>query len=183
MRIISYRHISVCSVQRWANNSVFEYIQIIWTEYIRIPNYSVLFKNRIIFVLGKIYWCTLHSGTYTAPSDKKKLLKQSRLSESKTLSNVKGKSMDGKIGKFPGINIIEIAQNSIFQFCSTPLYHVWPLFDDFKIFSFLHLNILISSFLSKSPSKKCHHKHVLCALSLSVMNLGDDHYKLRWKIT
>ena len=36
--------------QRWANNSVFEYIQIIWTEYIRIPNYSVLFKNRIIFV-------------------------------------------------------------------------------------------------------------------------------------
>ena len=36
--------------QRWANNSVFEYIRIIWTEYIRIPNYSVLFKNRIIFV-------------------------------------------------------------------------------------------------------------------------------------
>ena len=38
------------AVQRWANNSVFEYIRIIWTEYIRIPNYSVLFKNRIIFV-------------------------------------------------------------------------------------------------------------------------------------
>ena len=36
--------------QRWANNSVFEYIRIIWTEYIRIPNYSVLFKNRILFV-------------------------------------------------------------------------------------------------------------------------------------
>ena len=36
--------------QRWANSSVFEYIRIIWTEYIRIPNYSVLFKNRIIFV-------------------------------------------------------------------------------------------------------------------------------------
>ena len=37
-------------VQRWANNSVFEYIRIVRTEYIRKPNYSVLFKNRIIFV-------------------------------------------------------------------------------------------------------------------------------------
>ena len=36
--------------QRWANNSVFEYIRIVRTEYIRKPNYSVLFKNRIIFV-------------------------------------------------------------------------------------------------------------------------------------
>ena len=36
--------------QRWADNSVFEYIQIVRTEYIRKPNYSVLFKNRIIFV-------------------------------------------------------------------------------------------------------------------------------------
>ena len=36
--------------QRWANNSVFEYIRIVQTEYIRKPNYSVLFKNRIIFV-------------------------------------------------------------------------------------------------------------------------------------
>ena len=38
------------SSQRWANNSVFEYIRIVWTEYIRKPNYSMLFKNRIIFV-------------------------------------------------------------------------------------------------------------------------------------
>ena len=37
-------------IQRWANNSVFEYIQIVRTEYIRKLNYSVLFKNRIIFV-------------------------------------------------------------------------------------------------------------------------------------
>ena len=36
--------------QRWANNSVFEYIRIVRTEYIRKPNYSVLLKNRIIFV-------------------------------------------------------------------------------------------------------------------------------------
>ena len=36
--------------QRWANNSVFEYIRIVRTEYIRKSNYSVLFKNRIIFV-------------------------------------------------------------------------------------------------------------------------------------
>ena len=36
--------------QRWANNSVFEYIRIVRTEYIRKSNYSVLFKDRIIFV-------------------------------------------------------------------------------------------------------------------------------------
>ena len=34
----------------WMPHSVFEYIRIICTEYIRIPNYSLLFKNRIIFV-------------------------------------------------------------------------------------------------------------------------------------
>ena len=48
------RQVANCAIlysqQRWANNSVFEYIRIICTEYIRIPNYSVLFKNRIIFV-------------------------------------------------------------------------------------------------------------------------------------
>ena len=37
-------------IQRWANKSVFEYIRIVRTEYIRKSNYSVLFKNRIIFV-------------------------------------------------------------------------------------------------------------------------------------
>ena len=36
--------------QRWANNSVFEYIQIVRTEYIWKLNYSMLFNNRIIFV-------------------------------------------------------------------------------------------------------------------------------------
>ena len=41
--------------QRWANNSVFEYIRIVRTEYIRKPNYSVLFKNRIIFIFGPYF--------------------------------------------------------------------------------------------------------------------------------
>ena len=38
------------SFQRWANNLIFKYIRIVRTKYIWKPNYSVLFKNRIIFV-------------------------------------------------------------------------------------------------------------------------------------
>ena len=42
---------------RWANDSVFEYIRIVRTEYIRKPNYSVIFKNRItfVFVFGRYF--------------------------------------------------------------------------------------------------------------------------------
>ena len=44
--------------QRWANNSVFEYSQIVRTEYIQKTNYLVHFKNwmMFIFVFGFYFW-------------------------------------------------------------------------------------------------------------------------------